>query len=68
MTDFSMSPEVSSLVEKTREFTRSTVLPVEDLHRGDIAAAGGDELRETLQAASRASSVHTSPSSTADTV
>ncbi|OZC46334.1 acyl-CoA dehydrogenase [Rhodococcus sp. WWJCD1] len=53
MTDFLMSPEVTTLVEKTREFTRSTVLPVEDLHHGDIAAAGGDELRETLQAAAR---------------
>lgn len=57
MTDYAMTPEVGALVEKTREFTRGTVLPVEDEHRGDIAAAGGDELRRQMQSAARAAGV-----------
>ena len=41
------------LVEKVREFVRTEVLPVEDAHDGDVAAAGGDDLRVRLQAAAR---------------
>lgn len=38
---------------KTHEFIRTEVLPVEDEYDGDVAAAGGDTLRTTLQAAAR---------------
>ena len=38
------------LVAATEEFIRREVLPVEDEHDGDVAAAGGDRLRRTLQA------------------
>ncbi|WP_227981422.1 acyl-CoA dehydrogenase family protein [Nocardia spumae] len=51
--ELSYSPEVQALVERTREFVRATVLPVEDAHRGDIAAAGGDAVRAELQRAAR---------------
>ncbi|MCX5044791.1 acyl-CoA dehydrogenase family protein [Aldersonia sp. NBC_00410] len=47
--DFAHSTEVQTLVEKTSEFIRSEVLPLEDAHGGDIAAAGGDEVRVDLQ-------------------
>ena len=35
--------------ETTREFVRQHVLPTEDHYDGDIAAAGGDDLRRKLQ-------------------
>lgn len=41
----------------TRQFIRSEVLPLEDEHDGDIGAAGGDVLREKLQAAARAAGI-----------
>ena len=41
------------LVEATTEFIRSTVLPVDDEHDGDITAAGGDDLRVRLQTAAK---------------
>ncbi|MEB3070751.1 acyl-CoA dehydrogenase family protein [[Mycobacterium] vasticus] len=47
------SPQVSALVEKTRVFIDEVVLPVEDRHGGDIAAAGGDTAVRELQAAAR---------------
>jgi alkylation response protein AidB-like acyl-CoA dehydrogenase len=48
--DLSYSAEVTDLVERTREFIREVVLPVEDGHGGDIDAAGGDTLRVRFQA------------------
>ncbi|WP_137723130.1 acyl-CoA dehydrogenase family protein [Prescottella subtropica] len=48
--DLSYSPEVLDLVERTRVFVRETVLPIEDVHGGDITAAGGDRVRIELQA------------------
>jgi acyl-CoA dehydrogenase len=45
--------QVLSLVDKTRHFVRSHVLPIEDQHGGDIAAAGGDLRRAELQEAAR---------------
>ena len=36
---------------KTRAFVIEEVLPIEDRHDGDIARAGGDDLRRRLQAA-----------------
>ena len=48
--DLSYSPEVESLIERTRAFVREVVLPIEDAHGGDIVAAGGDRLRVELQA------------------
>lgn len=47
------APEVASLIERTRAFTRDVVLPVEDRHNGDIAAAGGDATRIELQTAAK---------------
>lgn len=44
---------MSDLVTRTREFIRSTVLPVDDEHDGDIEAAGGDTLRVRLQEQAR---------------
>lgn len=39
--------------QRTREFIRSEVLPIDDAHDGDIEAAGGDLVRVKLQAAAR---------------
>lgn len=47
-----MSPE--ELTAATREFIRVEVLPVDDLHDGDVEAAGGEALRVRLQAGARA--------------
>ena len=51
--DLSYSSEVLALVEKTEAFTRDVVLPIEDEHNGDIAAAGGDDVRVVLQKAAK---------------
>lgn len=51
--ELSYPPEVRDLVERTCEFVRGTVLPVEDAHGGDITAAGGDVMRVELQQAAR---------------
>ncbi|MGV9835782.1 acyl-CoA dehydrogenase family protein [Nocardia niigatensis] len=51
--ELSYSPEVRELAERTREFVRATVLPVEDSHGGDIESAGGDKVRVELQQAAR---------------
>ena len=58
---------VPDLVRATRLFVRTSVLPLEDAHDGDVTAAGGDALRVELQAAARepASSVRTCRSSSA---
>ncbi len=55
--DLMHKPEVQVLIEKTRLFTRGTVLPVEDAHGGDIDAAGGDLIRLELQDAARVAGV-----------
>lgn len=55
--ELSYSAEVRDLVERTREFVRTTVLPVEDAHGGDIAVAGGDEARVGWQRAAREAGV-----------
>ncbi len=44
---------MSDLVARTQAFIRSTVLPVDDEHDGDIEAAGGDALRVQLQQQAR---------------
>lgn len=44
---------VEELAARTAEFVRRTVLPVDDAHKGDIAAAGGDTTRIHLQSAAR---------------
>ncbi|CRK52793.1 Acyl-CoA dehydrogenase [Rhodococcus sp. RD6.2] len=51
--DLTYSPDVESLIERTRAFTRDHVLPIEDEHGGDIAVAGGDEIRVKLQQAAK---------------
>lgn len=51
-------PVLADLIERTRSFVRAEVLPVEDAASGDIAAAGGDELRKQLQAAARGAGVY----------
>lgn len=55
--DLTYSSEVDSLTERTRAFIRETVLPIEDRHGGDIAAAGGDGLRIELQAAAKSAGI-----------
>ena len=55
--ELSYPPEVRDLAERTRAFVRATVLPVEDAHGGDIAAAGGDTVRVELQRAAREAGV-----------
>lgn len=51
--DLTYAPEVVALIEKTRDFTRNVVLPIEDEHAGDIAVAGGDAIRIEMQAAAK---------------
>nr|WP_198428876.1 acyl-CoA dehydrogenase family protein [Nocardia bovistercoris] len=53
----SYSPEVTALIERTREFVHGEILPVEDRHGGDIAAAGGDTLRVRMQRAAKQAGV-----------
>lgn len=51
--DLTYSSAVQDLIERTRTFTRDVVLPIEDEHAGDIAAAGGDALRVGMQLAAK---------------
>ncbi|WP_067855609.1 acyl-CoA dehydrogenase family protein [Nocardia shimofusensis] len=51
--DLTYSADVLDLIERTRAFVRETVLPIEDEHGGDITAAGGDEIRVSMQKAAR---------------
>ncbi|MGZ6754290.1 MAG: acyl-CoA dehydrogenase family protein, partial [Nocardioides sp.] len=44
---------VLDLAARTTRFVREVVLPVEDAHGGDVAAAGGDDLRRRLQEQAR---------------
>jgi alkylation response protein AidB-like acyl-CoA dehydrogenase len=48
------APRVGELTARTERFVREVVLPVEDRHGGDLAAAGGEALRIELQGAARA--------------
>ncbi len=48
---------VPDLVRATRLFVRTSVLPLEDAHDGDVTAAGGEALRVGLQAAAREAGV-----------
>jgi acyl-CoA dehydrogenase len=45
---------VAELTARTEQLVREVVLPVEDRHDGDVAAAGGEDLRLELQGAARA--------------
>lgn len=51
------SDTVVALVEKTRAFVQTEVLPLDDEFDGDVTAAGGDEFRVRIQAAARAAGV-----------
>ncbi|MFD4462640.1 acyl-CoA dehydrogenase family protein [Nocardia sp. NPDC058480] len=55
--DLSHTPEVQRLAERTAHFIRDRVIPLDDTHDGDIAAAGGDALRIDLQKAAREAGV-----------
>ncbi|MRH91772.1 acyl-CoA dehydrogenase [Nocardia sp. SYP-A9097] len=55
--DLSYSPETLGLADKVGDFIREVVLPIEDEHIGDIAAAGGDALRIELQALAKKAGV-----------
>ena len=55
--DLSYPEHVQDLVTRTETFVRDEVLPVEDAHGGDIAAAGGDSARTQLQAAAKAAGI-----------
>lgn len=44
---------MSEIVDRVRDFVRDQVLPLDDAHDGDIASAGGDNARRSLQAAAR---------------
>jgi acyl-CoA dehydrogenase len=48
-----VSADIASLVAATSEFIGRVVLPIEDAHDGDVDAAGGEELRRTLQGKAR---------------
>lgn len=50
-------PELDDVIARTRALIRETVLPLDDQHDGDIAAAGGDVVRRTLQDAARRAGV-----------
>ena len=55
--DLTYDDAVNDVVERTRRFIRTTVLPIEDEFAGDITAAGGDELRRELNAKAKADGV-----------
>ncbi|WP_420750180.1 acyl-CoA dehydrogenase family protein [Rhodococcus sp. O3] len=55
--DLSYPDQVVDLVAKTEDFIRDVVLPVEDAHGGDIAAAGGEAARIELQKAAKEAGV-----------
>ena len=52
-----MTPDLTQLIERTREFIGDKVLPDDDAFDGDISAAGGDTLRLRLQDSARAAGV-----------
>ncbi|WP_111510837.1 acyl-CoA dehydrogenase family protein [Mycobacterium kyogaense] len=47
------SAAVTALAERTRAFVRDRILPIEDSCDGDIARAGGDKVRLSMQHAAR---------------
>ncbi|MGB6069440.1 MAG: acyl-CoA dehydrogenase family protein, partial [Rhodococcus sp. (in: high G+C Gram-positive bacteria)] len=51
--DLTYEPDIEKLIDRTRTFTRQHVLPIEDRFLGNIADAGGDELRVEMQAAAK---------------
>ena len=51
--NLAQADDVTDLVDRTKVFTQTVVLPIEDRHDGDIDAAGGDTLRVDLQQAAR---------------
>ncbi|WP_280339539.1 acyl-CoA dehydrogenase family protein [Nocardia neocaledoniensis] len=55
--DLSHSDEVRQLVERTGDFIRGVVVPLDDANDGDIAAAGGDALRRDLQQQAKAAGI-----------
>ncbi|WP_336819584.1 acyl-CoA dehydrogenase family protein [Gordonia sp. MMO-8] len=55
--DLSYRPEVVELVARTELFINEHVLPVENEFRGDVTAAGGDDLRRDLNAKAKAAGV-----------
>lgn len=48
-----MPHDVPELTARTRAFVEEQVIPLDDEHDGDVAAAGGDALRRRLQDAAR---------------
>ncbi|KRB77776.1 acyl-CoA dehydrogenase [Nocardioides sp. Root190] len=50
-------PELADVIARTRTLIRDTVIPLDDQYDGDIEAAGGDDLRRTMQEAARKAGV-----------
>lgn len=48
--DLTYDPDVRTLIDRTREFVREHVLPIEDRFLGNITDAGGDARRLEMQA------------------
>lgn len=48
-----LTPGIPMLVQRTLELVEAVLLPLDDEHDGDIAAAGGESLRLRLQQAAR---------------
>ncbi|AUH70110.1 MULTISPECIES: acyl-CoA dehydrogenase family protein [Gordonia] len=55
--DLAYSAQVRDLVERTSAFIAEEVLPIENRFAGDVAAAGGDDLRRELNAKAKAAGV-----------
>ncbi|MBX5333624.1 acyl-CoA dehydrogenase family protein [Rhodococcus fascians] len=55
--DLTFDADVEKLIDRTRTFTREYVLPIEDRFLGNIADAGGDDLRVEMQSAAKEAGV-----------
>lgn len=55
--DLRYAPDVEEIVARTERFVREQVLPVENEYRGDITAAGGDDIRRELNAKAKAEGI-----------
>ncbi|MEE3850041.1 acyl-CoA dehydrogenase family protein [Gordonia sp. LSe1-13] len=55
--DLRYDPSVTEIVDKTTQFVRDYVLPLENEHGGDINAAGGDDLRREMNAKAKAEGI-----------
>ncbi|MGW5522072.1 acyl-CoA dehydrogenase family protein [Gordonia sp. NPDC003950] len=55
--DLSYDADVVDLVEKTSQFIREEVLPIEEKFGGDIEAAGGDDVRRQMNAKAKEAGV-----------